>query len=42
MDRGAWRATVHGSQAQLSDSHFDFLSILKTEDANWSKSLMGF
>ena len=28
MDRGAWRATVHGaakSQTRLSDSHFDFL-----------------
>ena len=29
MDRGAWRATIHGvtkSQTQLSDFHFHFLN----------------
>ena len=31
MDRGAWRATVHGPQSQtgLSDSHFHFQAVLR-------------
>ena len=34
MDRGAWRATVHGlakSRTQLSNFHFDF-SVLQDEE----------